>query len=219
MINNSAYEGVEQIVVQQHPQFLPMLSCVLMNRLRDMPIAASVEVPLSDLSPEHWMSIGQSFSSSLVSSTTPSIAVEEWILRYPALRELDSTHAWFRPMVNEIAKTLLAEASWGARVRLYAGAGLSMLDMVSDMYVIVLYWGSADEADVGNTLFAFLLANIAWQLLNTSLNYWRAPLRVLLWEMFYVLSCAKVGVDAYRVAAGVEQEAYTIMDSDMELSE
>jgi hypothetical protein len=211
----SKYEGMEQLSAQNH-QFLPMLSWVLMNRLRL--IVATVNAPLADITAEQCAQIGQAFAASLALSTSPALAVDEWILKYPALVEFDSTHACFRPMVNEIAKTLLTEANWGAKYRLGVGAGLSLLDMASDINMILVYWDTPGQESVGNVLLACLLLNIVWQLHITYRQNEKAPLRVLLRELFYVLSCTKVGVDAYRVAAGVEQEAYNMFAPAFELS-
>jgi hypothetical protein len=120
-------------------------------------------------------------------------------------------------MVNEIAKTLLADANWGANFRLGIGAGMSVLDMATDINMVFVYWNTPGQEDVGNVLLACLLLNIVWQLFVVWLQNKKAPLRVLLWEMIYVLSCTKVGVDAYRVAAGVEQETYNYFDPAFEL--
>jgi hypothetical protein len=215
----SKYEGVEQLSAQ-NPQFLPMLSWVLMNRPRM--IAATVNVPLADLTAELFAQIGQSLHPFLTASSAksgrPEKAVDEWILKYPALVEFDSTHACFRPMVNEIAKQILADANWGAKYRLGIGAGMSVLDMVTDINMILVYWGTPGQESVGNVLLALLLLNIVWQLMTVYYQYKMAPLRVRLWELFYVLSCTKVGVDAYRVAAGVEPQEYHYFSQHLELS-
>jgi hypothetical protein len=207
------YEGMARMN-QMIPKLQPLLARVAMNQIQLS--AASVNAPLSSLTGKEAMQIGQSLAPILATSAAPASAVDEWIMKYPALGELDSTIACFRPMVNEIAKTLLSEAKWGARMRLYFGAGLSAIDMVSDFNVVLLYWATGREND-GNTLLTCLLLNVIMQLVVVLLQNWKAPLRVLLWELFYVLSCTKVGVDAYRVAAGVEMEAYHLYPPDIEL--
>jgi hypothetical protein len=209
-------------VAEQYPQLLPMLSWMLINRSQEL--AANVdEAPLAELTDEQWALIGNSLATFLASGSSktgrPEMAVDEWIKKYPAMGELDSTQAWFRPLVNEIAKKILVDANWLARYRLFFGAGLSAIDMVSDFNVVLMYWSTPEHVDDGNTLLTCLLLNVLCQLLVVCVQNWKAPLRVLLWEIFYVLTCTKVGVDAYRVAAGVEKEAYNLYDPSFDLCE
>ena len=44
-------------------------------------------------------------------------------------------------MLNVVAKRLLGEVSWGLKLRVTMGAGLSILDMATDILVIVGIWG------------------------------------------------------------------------------
>ncbi|GMI29651.1 hypothetical protein TeGR_g14379 [Tetraparma gracilis] len=46
------------------------------------------------------------------------------------------TYVWFRPMMDTIAQRLLESVSWGLKMRLYTGAGLSTLDLLTDLYMI-----------------------------------------------------------------------------------
>ena len=87
-------------------------------------------------------------------STSPDLAVEEWILTFPATQELDKNLIWFRPMLNRIAMRLLADVAWGARYRLYLGAIISLLDIYTDIDAIVRFF------EEGNAHFAY--ANIAF---------------------------------------------------------
>ena len=64
-----------------------------------------------------------------------------------------------------------------------------------------------------------LLANVAWQLLLVIFQNKNAPWKVLFRESFYVVSCAKVGVDAFRVASGSKRETYQTISSEAELGE
>jgi hypothetical protein len=46
-------------------------------------------------------------------------------------------YCWFKPMLNTIAQRLLENVGWGIKLRLYVGAGLSTLDLFSDLYARV----------------------------------------------------------------------------------
>ena len=85
---------------------------------------------LLTLSEKEGRTIGNSLASILMSSTSPDLAVEEWILTFRATQELDKTLIWFHPMMDRCAMRLLAKVAWGAKFRLYTGAALSIMDLV-----------------------------------------------------------------------------------------
>ena len=87
---------------------------------------------------------------------SPEAAVDEWVIRFPALVEFDEKLVWFRLMMNTIAKRLLSEAGWGLKMRLYSGAFLSVMDMISDIAMINKFFGE------GRNFYArFILCSIA----------------------------------------------------------
>ncbi|GMI19237.1 hypothetical protein TeGR_g13668, partial [Tetraparma gracilis] len=45
-------------------------------------------------------------------------------------------YVWFRPMMDTIAQRLLESVGWGLKMRLYTGAGLSTMDLISDVFMI-----------------------------------------------------------------------------------
>ena len=208
------------VLIQQQQQLRPLISQVIINRIDA--IASTVNVtnnPLASLTEEDLSLLGQLLAPLIVSESTSVAAVDQWIQRYPALGELDVAHAWFRPLVYEIAKKLKADMSWGANRRLYVGAALSMLDMGTDVNMVVVYWNTPGMEGTGDILLNFLLANVAWQLLIVISQNYKAPWRVLFWEILYVLTCTKVGVDVYRVASGAKRETYQTFGAAAELSE
>ena len=104
-------------------------------------------------------------------STSHDLAVEEWILTFPAMQELDKTMIWFRPMMNRIAMRLLADATWSAKYRAYLGAitCISLLDVYTDFEAIRRFFKE------GNSGFAwanvsFVAASLMLQLLTYAQN-------------------------------------------------
>ena len=55
--------------------------------------------------------IGSALASCIVANLTAQAAVEEWISRYPAMRELDQEFAWFRHMVRRERNERLTNSS------------------------------------------------------------------------------------------------------------
>jgi hypothetical protein len=136
--------------------------------------------------------MGSSLAISLASSLTAEAAVDEWIGKYPALKVLDREEVWFRPMMDTVALRLLGEVSWGLKLRVFMGAGLSMLDMVSDINVIVLYMSDPDTEGYGMGLMGMLFACIVFQLLIAWLQNKAKPWKMFA-EMLFVLTGLKPG--------------------------
>ena len=111
----------------------PSPPTVVKNKLEKVKAVSKKIINLSKLEADL---IGSGLSLTLLSNTTSDGAVDEWVMRYPALQELDEDAVWFRPMMNTVARRLLGEAGWGLKFRVYIGAGLSIMDMFSDVAMI-----------------------------------------------------------------------------------
>jgi hypothetical protein len=61
--------------------------------------------------------IARSFPMMMMANISAEAAVDELFLTFPALGELDSEYAWFRPMLNAIAKELMRAVAWGVKAR------------------------------------------------------------------------------------------------------
>jgi hypothetical protein len=109
-------------------------------------------------------------------------------------------HVWFRPLLETIAKRRMASAPLGLKLRLGIGAGLSMADMVSDLYGIV------NMLQTGQVMGAYgmiglLGASLAMQLLVSILLTKHLGRNAIALEVFLVLSLVKPGFDALRRGA------------------
>ena len=65
--------------------------------------------------------------------------------------------------VVAVAKNLLKEATWGAKLRLFVGAGLSMVDLASDIVMVVTYMNEGQEG-TARSLLAMISACLLVQL-------------------------------------------------------
>ena len=99
----------------------------------------------SSLSLKEGETIGRGLAMALAANLTAEAAIDEWVLKYKALTELDREEAWFRPVLNVVTKKLLREVSWGLKTRLIMGAGLSVMDLATDVFVIVGYMGKEER--------------------------------------------------------------------------
>ena len=105
----------------------------------------------------------------------------------------------------------------GAKMRLFIGAGLSFVDMVTDVSMINQYMSTEGEEGYGKALLAMVGLCLLLQLGFVWLQTRKGPKKEMVKEMLIVLSALKPGVDAYRVARGQAQAAYAVVDPETEL--
>jgi hypothetical protein len=160
--------------------------------------------------------IGIGFDRIIVTSATPNEAVDELLLKYPALGVTAQQQMWFRPMLEAIAKRRMASAPLGLKLRLAIGVGFSMADMVSDLYSIVnmLQTGQAMGA---YGMIGLISASLAMQLLLVIFQTKHLGGRAVAWEVILVLCLVKPGVDAMRVSSGAEHAAGAPLDPFTEM--
>ncbi|GMI31847.1 hypothetical protein TeGR_g11242, partial [Tetraparma gracilis] len=108
--------------------------------------------------------------------------------------------------MNEIAKHILSVADFGLKMRLFGGAGLSVFDLVSDVYMIVVFLGSEETRGVAHVNIACVALSLFWQLFLAGFVNKKRSWRRIAREMLYVVSFVKPGIDAARVAAGNEND-------------
>ncbi len=148
--------------------------------------------------------MGKGLESIVRMSATPAEAIDELIGKYPALKVMGDQHVWFRPLLEAIAKRRVASAPLGLKARLVLGAGLSILDMVSDIINIRALFLAGRSTDA-SVLLGMIALNLAVQALVVTLQNWHRGARAVLRELGVVCSLLKPGVDAARVAGGAER--------------
>ncbi|GMI58802.1 hypothetical protein TeGR_g3683 [Tetraparma gracilis] len=188
-----------------------MLKEVLRNRLR---VPKGSMKALAEFTEEDARKAGRGFANALVANATAEAAVDEWVMTYPALGELELRYPFVRPMMNAVAGAILAQVAWGVKFRAWLGAGVSAADALSDAYMIKTFYDMGDTANAKG-LLAMVGANLAYQMLIVYMqtqglkkNKWRTAL----FEMLTVVSFTKPGFDAYRVASGTDQLPGAVLD-------
>jgi hypothetical protein len=90
-------------------------------------------------------------------------------------------------MMDTIAQRLLESVGWGLKMRLYTGAGLSTLDLLTDVYMMYTY---ATTGQQGAALSLAIMVGLCllMQLLAVYLNTRRGPKLTMVKEMLIVLS-------------------------------
>jgi hypothetical protein len=108
--------------------------------------------------------------------------------------------------MNEIAKYILSTTDFGLKMRLFGGAGLSVFDIISDVYMFVVFLGSEETRGVAHVNIACVALSLVFQLVLVAFVNKNRGWKRIAREVLYVLSFVKPGIDAARVAAGNEND-------------
>jgi hypothetical protein len=166
--------------------------------------AGSEATRLHDLTDAEAEVLGKSFKKFLLGNKEVETAVNAWKLDNPILKPL-FTELTFEPIVIGIGKDLIFASTLGLVKRVVLGAGLSIMDMITDIFVIRDYLRIGDTTSA-HTLMAMIGLSIVAQLILAYVQNRKKSKWVILRELLIVLSGLKPAVDAYRVAMGYEDE-------------
>ncbi|GMI40477.1 hypothetical protein TeGR_g12310, partial [Tetraparma gracilis] len=168
--------------------------------------AFTVKTHLVALTTNEAGRIARSLVSIIMANATAVAAVDEHIMTFPALGELDREYKWFRPMMESITAELMSQVAYGVKVRAAIGAAASFGDMISDAYMVNAYY-VAGRSGPANALLGMVGGNLCFQLIIVTVQTQRLKKdkwRTRFFEFLSVISFMKPGVDAYRVASGAE---------------
>jgi hypothetical protein len=145
-------------------------------------------------------------------------------------------------MMDTLALRLLERVSWGLKSRLYVTAGLSVLDMATDLGMVNLYMKSGQTL-AGRALLAMVFLCLGLNLvmvralrahgpeqvphyllvLSSPSQVWLQnrkckDKKIVVKEVMIVLTGLKPGFDAYRAASRTKKHDWQFMDASMEMS-
>ena len=100
--------------------------------------------------------------------------------------------------------------------RVCVGAALSTLDAVTDIYVIVKYWGTDGLRGQANAMLAMIATNMGFQIMIVLAQYKKKSWKVKVKEVLICLFFLRPAVDAYRVSMNHE-DSEVAMDPLIEM--
>ena len=101
--------------------------------------------------------------------------------------------------------------------RRFVGAGLSIVDMVTDLQVIIDYLRTPGKEVFAYPLMGMVSLCLVFQFALVWLQTRRGSKSKMAKELLIVLSGLKPGFDAYQVAKGTEQSSVALLDPALEL--
>ena len=115
------------------------------------------------------------------------------------------------PMLTT-CQTLLALSAcsmYGMVWRVTIGAALSMLDAVTDIYVISKYYTEGLHGQ-GNAMLAMIVTNMGLQIILVLTQYKKKSWKMKAKEMVICMFFLRPAVDAYRVSINYEDNESTV---------
>ena len=125
----------------------------------------SVGTKLDCLSEREARRIGKSLIPALRARKTAEAGVYQWKKQNRSMEELFERYGWMEALVITMGQEVVKTAAWGLAWRVGTGAGLSMLDLASDLSVVVGYLNTKGQEGFGVSLLVMIGACLAIQLL------------------------------------------------------
>jgi hypothetical protein len=72
---------------------------------------SALKVDLHNMSNKQAATIGGGLASCLIAHLTSQAGVDEWLLRYPAMKQLAENEVWFLPMIETMAQRILDDVA------------------------------------------------------------------------------------------------------------
>ena len=148
--------------------------------------------------------IGSSLATSLKSRKVADNGVDEWTSNYVSIEELCKRHPFFWHLAVGIGAKKLRSAPWGLIYRVCFGAFISLLDVSTDTVAVVRFFQKGQTAYAVSMLLMIVLS-ITLQALLLLIQYRQKSRLRKLQELIPVFLCVKPAVDAYRLAAGLNE--------------
>ena len=138
---------------------------------RNRPVSTKLEC----LSEMEARKIGRSLMPALKSRKTAEAGLHQWKMQNRSMAELFERYGWVESMLLEVAQEVMNTAPWGLMWRVCTGATLSVVDIVTDVVVIVGYMGKEETRGYGYILLMMLVGSVVLQLALVFLQNRKKP--------------------------------------------
>ncbi|GMH71838.1 hypothetical protein TL16_g05760 [Triparma laevis f. inornata] len=190
-----------------HPWFRALLHEISLNKVK---VAGTVRTALSDLKDHDSVNLANCLSTIVLSNTEATAAVDHWIAQNAALEEFEKKNEWMRPFFAEVAQYNLKTSNLGLRLRVFGGALLSMIDLVTDIYMTVQFFNTDEQEQYGR-INAWLISLTIFIQILASYGQNHRKLSYFFQDSVAIMIGFKPTLDAYRVGSGAEKEEHQII--------
>ncbi|GMH92472.1 hypothetical protein TrST_g1906 [Triparma strigata] len=197
-----------------YPWFRALLHEMSLNRAK---ASKTVKKSLPDVNDQDAINIAKGLSTIILTCTEAEAAVDHWIAQNVALEEFEKEHVWMRSFFVEIAQFSLNTSSLGLKLRVSAGALLSMVDLATDIYMTFQFLNTAGQESYGRTSALLIGLTLAIHIFLADAQNKKSSPHFFL-DTFCILIGFKPALDAYRVGSGADKLDHQLMPPLMEMT-
>ncbi|GMI00639.1 hypothetical protein TrST_g8799 [Triparma strigata] len=201
-------------LLPRYPWLGALLHEISLNQVK---VARTVTTALSDMKDQDAINLAKGLSTIILSTTEASAAVDHWIGQNSALEEFEKDHEWIRSFFVEIAQHNLNTSNLGLRLRVFGGALLSTVDLVTDIYMTYQFFNTESEEEYGKTNAILISLTVILQIICAYVQNFKST-KHFFQDAICTLIGFKPALDAYRVGSGAEQEKHQIFDPLTEMT-
>ena len=214
-VNEFLYISVAMRKLLIHfPWLRALLHEISLNRVKG---AGTVSTALSDFKDNDAVNLAKGLSTIILSNTEAAAAVDHWIAQNAALEDFEKEYEWMRPFFVEIAQYNLITSNFGLQLRVFGGALLSTIDLVTDIYMTVQFLNTPGQEGYGRTNAWLIGLTMLFQII-VAYGQNSKKLSYFFQDTLFILIGFKPALDAYRVGSGAEQENHQHISPLQEMS-
>ncbi|GMI40699.1 hypothetical protein TrCOL_g5094 [Triparma columacea] len=171
-----------------------------------------VKLPLCNLTKRDVADIASGLHYNLTHEVNEEEAVETFLHCYPSMQELNLAYGDFMNSLIVVSSEILSDQQKWAKVKLFASAGLSLCDMITDVFMVVEYFVRKEDKYAW-AILGCIIFNLTSQSILTFLQHRKNNRRRQLKEQVYVWTLMKPGVNAWRVASRSQKEKGAVVSA------
>ncbi|GMH58423.1 hypothetical protein TL16_g02606 [Triparma laevis f. inornata] len=126
-------------LLPRHSWSRALLRTINLNQIKG---ARTVRTALSDLKDHDAINLAKGLSTIILSNMEAKAAVDHWMAQNVALEEFEDWYEWMHPFFCELAQYNLNTSNLGLRLRVFGGAVLSTVDLITDVYMTVQFFST-----------------------------------------------------------------------------
>lgn len=197
-----------------HPWLRALLHEISLNQMKS---AGTVTTALSEMKDQDAISLAKGLWTIILTNTEAKSAVDHWIAQNLALEEFEKECPWMRSFFVELAQYNLNTSNFGLKLRVFGGALLSTVDLITDVYMTVQFFNTDGQEHFGRTNAWLIGLTILFQIvLAYAQNSKNFP--HFLQDTLAILFGFKLALDAFRASSGAEGAEYQVVSPLTEMT-
>mmetsp|Transcript_18700 Transcript_18700/g.38909 ORF Transcript_18700/g.38909 Transcript_18700/m.38909 type:complete len:1880 (-) Transcript_18700:55-5694(-) len=195
-------------VTKKYPWFI-----LILQRARQGQISLnhSMSTKLECVTEKEAKVIGNNLMPCLKSRKVAKTGVDQWRLQNRAVGELFEEFPWVEDMFVAVSEGVVKAAPWGLMFRVILGALTSMVDLLTDIYITIMFY-NGDRMGFFWVQCGMLITSVFIQLLLVYAQNMKLGYRKLGKEALIVIIGMKPAVDAFRFVSGQKEEVGANID-------